>query len=728
MLMSFFQAETLRVDQQPDGTADLWIDVPGLSVNVINKQVLSDLDAALDRVAKETAIQVLIVRSAKASGFLAGADLKSFSEVRTPPDATALSALGQSLFDKVVNLRVPVVAVIGGACLGGGLEFALACDYRLVIDLASTQLGLPEIELGLLPAWGGTQRLPRVVGLERAVNVILLARRLNARDALRWGLADAIASSEREMPRALETLLHRAQNEGKRHGAAGPTRTWRQLFLESTGFGRKLLFRAVQRQLRRRVPTDMPAPAEALEAMRVGISEGMDAGLAYEREAVGRLAVTPACRNLVTLFFHREEARRLPAEWKEMPPARKVGIVGAGTMGAGIAQLASIRGLEVVIQEANNEALGYGVLKIKALFDKAVNRGVLTREAADHRLAKIHGGTTWQGFEDVDLVIEAAVEELEAKRAVFRELDHRTRPNAPLVTNTSSLTVAALQEGLSHPERVAGMHFFNPVHKMPLIEIARTPRTNEGTIAASARLAVALGKTPVIVQDSPGFVVNRILTPYLNEAVILVGEGLTIREVDDVMTRFGMVMGPLAVLDQVGLDVAAHVARAMEPVVGDRFPPNPGFELMRQKGWLGQKSGVGFYDHRGKKDRPYDLAQNALVAAHSDPSAALSRSLPFPVRLQQARERMVLLMVNEAALCLSEGLAEDAAHIDLAMVLGAGWAPHRGGPLQYAKDRGLGEVAKSLAALADRLGPRFTPNAALRGLAETSIMAIAPSS
>jgi 3-hydroxyacyl-CoA dehydrogenase/enoyl-CoA hydratase/3-hydroxybutyryl-CoA epimerase len=726
--MSFFQAETLRVDQQPDGVADLWIDVPGLSVNVFNKQVLTDLDAALDSVANESAIQALVIRSSKPSGFLAGADLKSFTQIRSPADAVALSALGQTLFDKVANLRVPVVALIGGVCLGGGLEFALACDYRLVIDLPSTQIGLPEIELGLLPGWGGTQRLPRIVGLERAVNVILLARRLNARDALRWGLADAVATGEREVPRELEALLHYAESERKRPKSALPRRTWRQLFLESTCFGRRLLLRAIQRQLRRSVPLDMPAPAEALEAMRVGINEGFDAGLAYEREAIGRLAVTPACRNLVSLFFGREEARKLPAEWKEAPPVRRLGIVGAGAMGAGIAQLAAIRGLEVVLQEVNEEALGIGLLKVAALFDKAVRRGILTRDAADARLKTLRGGTTWQGFEEAEVVIEAAVEDVEAKRAVFRELDRRTPPTAVLATNTSSLTVAALQDGLSHPERVAGMHFFNPVHKMPLVEIARTPRTNDGSLAVLTRLAVALGKTPVVVNDCPGFVVNRILMPYLNEAVVLVGEGLTIKEVDEVMTRFGMVMGPLAVLDQVGLDVAAHVARAMQPVVGDRFPPNPGFELMRQKGWLGQKSGVGFYDHRGKRNRAYDLAQNALVATYSDPSAALSQSLPFPVRLQQARERMVLLMVNEAALCLSEGLVDDANHIDLAMVLGAGWAPHRGGPLQYAKDRGVAEVVKALAALANRLGYRFTPCAALQGLAEPASAVAAPSS
>lgn len=716
--MSIFQAETLRVDQQPDGVAVLWIDVPGRPLNVFSHQLLADLDAALDHVAGESAIHVLVVRSAKASGFLAGADLRAFTQVKRAVDATALSALGQALFDKVASLRVPVIAVIHGPCLGGGLEFALACDYRLVVDGPATQLGLPEIELGLLPAWGGTQRLPRVVGLERAFTIILGARRLNSRDALRWGLADVVAAGDPDVPRALEKLPERAAREGKRPKTTLPRRTWRQSLLESNSFGRKLLFKGTERYLRRRVPDDMPAPKEALDAMRIGVSEGMDAGLAAERDAVGRLALTPACRNLIGLFFQREEARKLPAAWKDSPAIRRIGVVGAGAMGAGIAQLAAIRGFEVVIQEVNEEALGAGLLKVAALFEKAVERGILTQDEANRKLASMRGGTQWQGFEDVDVVIEAALEDLEVKRAIIGELDRRTRPNTVLATNTSSLSVAALQETLSHPERVAGLHFFNPVHKLPLVEVARAPRTNEQTVAALARLAVALGKTPVIVKDSPGFVVNRILIPYLNEAVLLVGEGLTIAQVDTVMTRFGMPMGPLELLDQVGLDVAAHIARAMPPASAERFPPNPAFELMHQKGWLGQKSGVGFYRHRGKKNRVNELAQNALRAVYPSDDG-MSASLPTAVRLQQARERMVLLMVNEAALCLAEELAEDAARIDLAMVLGTGWAPHRGGPLRYAADRGPDEVIRVLAELAQRMGPRFEPSAALHRLAES---------
>jgi 3-hydroxyacyl-CoA dehydrogenase/enoyl-CoA hydratase/3-hydroxybutyryl-CoA epimerase len=709
-----FQAETLRLDVQPDGIATLWLDVPRRSLNVFNRQVLTELDAALNCIAAETSIRVLVIRSAKPAGFLAGADLHEFTAVRSAADATALSATGQRLFDKLASLAVPTLAVIHGACLGGGLEFALACDYRLVIEHPKTLIGLPEIELGLLPAWGGTQRLPRVVGLERALQVLLGSRRLGARDALRWKLA-AFTTNEQGLPTVLEALIPLVALQGKKPKKDLPRYTWRQSILETNFLGRRILIGGTERLLRRRVPDDMPAPKEALEAVRVGLAQGMEAGLAYEREAVGRLAVTSACRNLVNLFFQSEEARKLPAAPRDDKgmPLRRIGVVGAGAMGAGIAQLAALRGLEVVVQEVNDEALGTGMFKIAALFQKAVARRILTDEDAKSKLASIKGGTAWQGFGDVDLVIEAAIEELDAKRAIFRELDQRTRPYCVLATNTSSLIVKSLQEGLGHPERVAGLHFFNPVHKMPLVEVARTDATTDEAVVILTRLAVSLGKTPVVVKDSPGFVVNRILMPYLNEAALLVADGLSIEQVDAVMVRFGMPMGPLELVDQVGLDVAAHIAIAMQPIFGSRSPPNPAFAMMRSKGWLGHKSGMGFYRHRGAKKKANALAQNALRATHEGGDRALITALPAAVRLQQARERMVLLMVNEAALCLGENLAASAAAIDLAMVLGTGWAPHRGGPLRYADDRGHAEVARVLAELAQRDGPRFEPCAVL---------------
>ena len=404
----------------------------------------------------------------------------------------------------------------------------------------------------------------------------------------------------------------------------------------------------------------------------------------------------------------------MPAD-PSAPAIHRVGVVGAGTMGAGIAQLAALKGCEVVVQEISDEALGAGMLKIVSLFEKAVERGLLTREELQRRTAGVRGTTRMDGFAEVDLAIEAVIEDREVKRAVFRSLEEKTRPAAILATNTSSLSVAQLQEGLAHPQRVAGLHFFNPVHRMPLVEVVRAAATDERTVGALVRFAAALGKTPVVVKDSPGFVVNRVLMPYLNEAVLLLGEGLAIGSIDEVMRRFGMPLGPLELLDQVGIDVAAHIARALAPAFGQRFGQNPLFERMAERGWLGQKSGVGFYRYRGKAKRPHGAAA-ALVPPSA--ASALSRSLPTAVRLQQGRERMVLLMVNEAAACLGEGLAADAGQIDLALVLGTGWAPHRGGPLRYADDRGGRAMVQALGELVGRLGPRFEPCPELRRRAE----------
>jgi 3-hydroxyacyl-CoA dehydrogenase/enoyl-CoA hydratase/3-hydroxybutyryl-CoA epimerase len=716
--MQLFQSETVIVDRDAEGSVSLKLDVPGRAVNVFNRQVMADLDAALDVVA-DSKPPLLVVQSGKKSGFVAGADLHEFLAIQDTAGASAISAAGQKLFDKLAGLSMPTIAAISGACLGGGLEFALACDYRLVFDKPSTQLGLPEVELGLLPGWGGTQRLPRVIGLERALRVILDRKRLSAKEAFRWGLADDLASTEAELRDQFAQLTARAISRGKRRLSGLPLRTWRQRLLESNPLGRRVLFRVTERLLRRKVWDDMPAPFEALEAIRVGIRDGLTAGLAYERGAAGRLAVSMACRNLITLFFQSERGRKLPEELRGVTPAdvRRVGVVGAGTMGAGIAQLAAFKGCKVIVQEVSQAALEGGLARITSLFQKAVERRLLTEPESVQRLAAIHGTLKWEGFDNVDVVVEAALEDLDAKRAVFRELEARTRPATVLATNTSSLPVERLQEGLAHPERVAGMHFFNPVHKMPLVEIARAPATSDQAAATLTQWAINLGKTPVIVRDSPGFVVNRILMPYLNEAVLLVAEGLDIEQVDRVMKRFGMPMGPLELLDQIGLDVAAHVAQSMQPVLAGRFEPNAAFEKMRGEGLLGQKSGRGFYLHGGQKPKVNPQAQELLRRGRA---SGASGALPAAVRVSEGRERMVLLMVNEAALGLSEGLTASASAIDLAMVLGTGWAPHRGGPLRYADDRGLADVVQALTTLATRHDRRFEPCAELRRRAEAS--------
>src|SRR5262249_23019513 len=418
--------------------------------------------------------------------------------------------------------------------------------------------------------------------------------------------------NEAELRDQFARLCVRAVGEGKRKRGRLPLKGWRQRLLESNVLGRRVVLKATERLLRKKVPDDMPAPAEALEAVKGGRQRGPAAGLAEEREGAAGLATSAACRNLVPLFFQREQARRLPAGAEALPDVKRVGVVGAGVMGAGIAQLAAVRGCAVVVQEVSAEALAAGQKRIAGLFAKAVERGVVTAEEAVKQQAAIKGTVGWQGFEAVDVVVEAAVEELEVKRNLFRELEARTPPTAVLATNTSSLQVGQLQEGARHPGRIAGMHFFNPVHKMPLVEVGRAAGTDERAVDLLTRFAVALGKTPVRVGDGPGFVVNRVLMPYLNEAVLLVAEGLQTKEIDRVMQRFGMPMGPLALLDQIGLDVAAHVARLMGPAVMGRFPPNPAFERLREKGWLGQESGGGVCPHAGERAKPHPAAAQAV--------------------------------------------------------------------------------------------------------------------
>jgi 3-hydroxyacyl-CoA dehydrogenase/enoyl-CoA hydratase/3-hydroxybutyryl-CoA epimerase len=729
--MAHFDAANLQVDLQDDGTAVLWLDVPDRPHNVFNPQVLSDLERAVDWIAEggvsspsthhpPRATQLVIVTSRKPTGFAAGADLNEFKTIRGPEEAMALAEQGQRVFGKLADLSVPSIALVHGLCLGGGLECALACDYRVIVDQPGTLLAFPEIDLGLLPGWGGTQRLPRVVGIEPALRMILQRRRqgITVKEAQEWGLADAVAASQEKALTELSAGLgERFRRRGKRPMARLPLRTWRQRLLESTGLGRRLLFRGAAKILRHKTPEDMPAPAEALKAVRVGLRRDMTAGLAFERQAIGRLATTTACRNLMTIYFLIENARkqREADAGSDANGAqariRRVGIVGAGTMGAGIAQLAAIKDFEVVIQEVNETALKAGIQKVEGLFQKAVERRLLSSEEAQRKLAAIGKTTTWEGFDRLDLVVEAVLEDLELKRQVFRELERRTAPATLLATNTSSLLVGQLQEGLDHPERVAGLHFFNPVHKMPLVEVVRAPATKDSMPGVLAGWAAGLGKTPVVVKDSPGFVVNRILMPYVNEAVLLAAEGMTFERIDRVMCHFGMPMGPFELLDQVGLDVAAHIGKTMEPHFGNRFIPNPTFARMCQKGWLGQKNSTGFYRYQGKKRVVNDEARSCLPEGVA--TAAVSPDADESAT-REARERMVLLMVNEAAACLGEGVSDRAEEIDLAMVLGTGWAPHRGGPLRYTDDRGVADVVNMLDNLARRLGSRFEPSSELR--------------
>ncbi len=707
-----FQAPNLRVERNDAGVATLWLDVPGVRLNVLNWAALDDLEAALRAVQEQADIGVLVVRSAKDSGFLAGADLHEFSRVTSAEEARAGSARGQAVFNQLADFPCITISLIHGPCLGGGLELALACDVRLAVDRSDTLLGLPEVELGLIPGWGGTQRLPRAIGLRKALTMILGGKKLNTAEAVRWRLVrQAFTPEQAEV--GLQTYVAWAQagTLTVERRSSLPIHGWGSVFLERNPIGRRFVFRAARKQLERKVPDDMPAPCEALEAVRMGIKRGIAAGLAYEQNAIGRLSQTRAFRNLIDVFFLRERARDIPRlhvygeeSQATQSAVRRVGVVGAGTMGAGIAQLAAIKGFEVVVQEVDDQALAAGMRRIEDLIRQAVERNLLSSQEADRKLQTIGRTATWQGFDSADLVVEAVIEDLNAKRAVFRELERHVPHTTPLATNTSSLGVNDIQANLQHPERMAALHFFNPVHKMPLVEVAHTERTDGRVIDALARWTVALGKTPVVIKDSPGFLVNRILLPYFHEALCLLGEGAPVKLTDGQMRRFGMPMGPFELLDQIGLDVAADISRALQPFFSQRLPTGPLLDTLRESGLLGRKSGKGFYLYDGARPRP-------------NPKVNSSASKPQRGDLDY-RDRLVLPMINEAAMCLGEGIAADAATIDLAMVLGTGWAPHRGGPLRYAEDRSLAAIVEELDGLVPEFGPQFEPCAELRRRAE----------
>lgn len=708
--MAEFQNESIVIEKDTDGSYVLILDVPGRAVNVLTPSVLTDLNSACAYLEQQPRVPVLIVRSGKKTGFLAGADINEFATIKEASAARALSENGQTVFRRLANLPTPSVVVLHGPCLGGGLELALWCDYRLVYDNPSTQLGLPEVELGLLPGWGGTQLLPKIVGVERAFTLILTGRRLSAMEAFREGLADAYAASEAELREAFAKLKFTAVGKGKVKRDVLPIRTWRQRLLEWTALGRRALFKGVQKQLQSRVADDMPAPMEAFEAVRIGIDRGLDVGLQQEREAAARLALSPACRNLVGLFQAREAMRKLPSDYAkvEIKRVQRVGVVGAGVMGSGIAQLAALSGMQVVVQESSPEALAAGMGRIDELFQKAVQNRKLTPEDAAKKRQAVKGTTSWEGYGQLDLVIESAVEDLTLKQNLFREILSRISANCVPVTNTSSLALRTIQAGVSNSERLAGLHFFNPVYRMPLIEVVRTEKTTAEVIGLLMRFAIDLGKSPVLVSDGPGFIVNRILMPYIDEGVRLVAEGLGIGDIDRQMKRFGMPMGPLELLDQIGIDVAVHVGGLMRQQIGDGGESNAIFKAMQQKDWLGQKTGVGFYLHRGKSVKPHSFAQDLLRDVLGSTTASKGPKLPMEARLIEARERLVLMMVNEAAKAV-ERKSGDAETVDRAMVFGTGWAPHRGGPLRYADERGLMNVLRTLEAMCVRWGVRYTP-------------------
>ncbi len=699
-------ALTLEVDG--DGVACLTFDDPAARHNILSTSLMATLDARLAEIeerARDGAVHALVVRSGKSGSFIAGADIREIAGITDPARGAAGAREGQRIFARLAALPLPTIAAIGGTCLGGGTELALACDRRIAADDDATRIALPEVRLGIIPGFGGTTRLPRLVGVRAAAELIVTGRAVSARRAERIGLVDERVPPSILDARAGEIALALAEARGGGERAAKPDGGLARR-VENSAVGRKAILWAARKRVMKETGGHYPAPLAALDTIDRTLALPIEEALGVEAEAVGRLVVGDVCKNLIHVFFLMEGAKKA-APSAPPAPVERVAVLGAGVMGGAIAQLLAYEGVPVRLKDIRADALSAGLAHARALFDRAVERRKLDRTRARQAMSLISPGLDYAGFATADLVVEAVVERLDVKKTVLRETEEATPPGCVLTSNTSSLPITSIQDALSRPERFCGMHFFNPVHRMPLVEVIRGERSSDEALATAFALALRLGKTPLLVDDGPGFLVNRLLAPYLNEAGWLLADGAGIDQVDRTLREFGMPMGPFRLLDEVGLDISRHAGETLHEAFGERMRPAPPLAALGGTDRLGRKNGRGFYTYEEGREKGVDDAVYAELA----PTVPAARR---PIPPGAIRDRTVLAMVNEAARVLEERIVAGPGDVDLGMITGTGFPPFRGGLLRWADSLGLAEVVARLDALAGDVGPRFEPAPLLR--------------
>ena len=698
-------SQVFRVERRAGGIAHLVVDHPARKLNVLDADAVASLEAALTDLEASPPAGVVVL-SGKPGSFIAGADIDAIGSITDAAQVHSLVRRGQAVYSRLAALPCPTVAAIDGVCLGGGTELALACDSRVAAEEPRTQIGLPETLLGIFPAWGGCTRLPRLIGLPAALDMILTGRALDARRAEKLGLIARAVPAAWLVEHAEARLAALAKKKPKQRRDRYRARGFMPWFLHATPFGRALACSQARTSVLQRTAGVYPAPLAAIAVLQRHAAGPLEAGFVAEADAVAPLVVGPVCKNLVRIFRLSEDAKRAnvvadPA----IKPAKvsSMALIGAGVMGAGIAELAARNGVRVRMRELKPEALENALRGIRAVIDERGRRRRPNPRDVDTQMGRVLPTLDLTGMAHVDFAIEVVVEDLDVKRRVFAELEVRAPATALLASNTSSLSIDALAAGLLHPERFVGFHFFNPVHRMPLVEVVRGARTGDTALVTAVGLARRLGKTPVVVKDSPGFVVNRVLMPYLREALHLLEEGYVVTDIDLAMKRFGMPMGPFEVVDEVGLDVAQKVAGVLVAAFPERIQTSPALGKLVAAGRLGRKNGRGFYRHTGRKHTVDRSVRGLLGMPHAR----------RPQTVDSLAERMVLVMINEAARCVEEGIVAGPEQVDLAMVFGAGFPPYRGGVLRHADTIGLQHVVDRLRSLRAEKGPRFEPCALL---------------
>ncbi len=666
-----------RLETDTSQVAWLTLDLQGSSANTLGSEVMGQLDARLAEIERARP-KAVVVRSAKDSGFIAGADISEFTGFTDVEQAYRLVRTGQTVFDRLEALPMPTVAAVHGFALGGGLELALACDYRVAADDSRLNLGLPEVLLGIHPGFGGTVRTPRLIGAPAALDLMLTGRSLRGDAALKIGLIDRLVPRDRLDSTAREIAL----------AAPRPRRASLPLRLLCLPLVRSFVAAQTRKQVARRAnPAHYPAPYAIVDLFA---RYGAHGQAAYEAEArsIARLFLSESSRNLVRVFFLQNRLKALGG--KGVRKFIHVHVVGAGVMGGDIAAWCASRGLNVTLQDREMKYVEPALTRAREFFGKRARDPKKSAEMAARLTADVEGA----GAARADIVIEAIFENADAKRALYAKLEPAMKPGAVLATNTSSIMLEELSRGLTDPGRLVGLHFFNPVAKMMLVEIIRSRQTRDDVVEDTLAFTRKLDKLPLPCRSAPGFVVNRILMPYMTEAMLAADEGVPLTLIDRTATQFGMPMGPIELADTVGLDVAAHVGK----ILAEAFArPTPKMTAaLVAAGKLGRKTGQGFYEWRdGKPLKP--------VAAGEPPA--------------DLEDRLILQYLNEAVACLREQVIDDADLLDAGMIFGTGFAPFRGGPLHYARARGAAAIVSRLEQLAAKYGPRFKPDAGWASLA-----------
>lgn len=700
-----------------DGLAVITLDRQGSSANLLSSGVLDEIEGHLNALDKRSGVSGLVFVSAKPGIFIAGADLTEFAAGldQSDEEVQRVSQRGQQLLGRLATCGYVTVAAIDGICVGGGAELAVWCDRRILTTSSKTQFGFPEVKLGLFPGWGGTARTPRMIGLSNAVELVTGGESVGAHEAAKLGLAEDLVADAEGLIDAARRMVAAESDSGD---YLADRKAWSDpITIDPTELG--FLGATASAYIQGQTGGHYPAPLAALELMLEASQVDLEAACEMESQRFAPLFGSPVNRSLLNVFFLQDRAKKTDVGSRQSPDessehwqhARRVSVIGAGIMGQGIAAANVKRGIAVSMSDMREEALLVGISGVvrEASYNKQTKS--VDAELAIERSALVDAALSDAELGWADIVIEAVVENLEVKHQLFERLERHLGERTILCSNTSTIPISQLAEGLAHPDRFCGLHFFNPVRKMPLVEVIRGKRTSEATIAAMAYYARRLGKTPVIVNDGPGFLVNRLLLPYMNEAALLVSEGVPIKDVERAAKDFGMPMGPITLYDVVGLDTCLHAGGVMLEAFPDRVVPATIVERLVEAGRLGQKNGRGFFDYPSAKPGKPPKGVPSDEAAKLIDEDRRRAEVDAPIV-----DRLMLPMLLEATRAVEDGVAADVRDVDLALILGIGFPPHKGGLFHWADTIGAAAILERLKPL-EPLGERFRPTALLTQVA-----------